>query len=207
MKAKRQILILLMGAVLMMAFFSVKGIQVNRIASTQLYQYCYAEDFGSFSVKNVIMSSKAVASLKRIISIDSCNRDKWVYELSEKDYEALLKIVEAEAGGEDEIGKMLVANVVLNRVKSDSFPDSVEEVVMQNENGTYQFSPVGNGRFEGVQVSEETVLAVEKALEGEDVSEGDLYFVAAKYAQPEKLKWFQEKLTLLFSHGGHEFYG
>lgn len=207
MKAKRQILILLMGAVLMMAFFSVKGIQVNRIASTQLYQYCYAEYFGSFSVKNVIMSSKAVASQKRIISIDSCNRDKWVYELSEKDYEALLKIVEAEAGGEDEIGKMLVANVVLNRVKSDSFPDSVEEVVMQNENGTYQFSPVGNGRFEGVQVSEETVLAVEKALEGEDVSEGDLYFVAAKYAQPEKLKWFQEKLTLLFSHGGHEFYG
>lgn len=207
MKAKRQILILLMGAVLMMAFFSVKGIQVNRIASTQLYQYCYAEDFGSFSVKNVIMSSKAVASQKRIISIDSCNRDKWVYELSEKDYEALLKIVEAEAGGEDEIGKMLVANVVLNRVKSDSFPDSVEEVVMQNENGTYQFSPVGNGRFEGVQVSEETVLAVEKALEGEDVSEGALYFVAEKYAQPEKLKWFQEKLTLLFSHGGHEFYG
>ena len=39
--------------------------------------------------------------------------------ISIEDYENLLRIVEAEAGGEDETGKLLVANVVLNRVESD----------------------------------------------------------------------------------------
>ena len=41
----------------------------------------------------------------------------WIYEVSAADYQALLKIVEAEASGEDATGRMLVANVVLNRVK------------------------------------------------------------------------------------------
>ena len=57
------------------------------------------------------------------------------YHLSEQDHDALLRIVEAEAGGEDSDGKLLVANVVLNRVNSEKFPDTVTEVVMQKEQG------------------------------------------------------------------------
>ena len=51
--------------------------------------------------------------------------------ISIEDYENLLRIVEAEAGGEDETGKLLVANVVLNRVESESFPDTITEVILQ----------------------------------------------------------------------------
>ena len=50
-------------------------------------------------------------------------------ELTIKEYNVLLRIVEAEAGGEDIIGKMLVANVIMNRVNSSRFPDTVTEVV------------------------------------------------------------------------------
>lgn len=126
--------------------------------------------------------------------------------LSKEDYQALLKIVEAEAGNEDEKGKILVANVVLNRVRSEQFPNTVKAVVLQKENGVSQFSPVGNGRYEKVRVSEDTIGAVEKALHGEDLSEGALYFAARKYASPQRMKWFDEHLTRLFSYGGHEFF-
>ena len=120
--------------------------------------------------------------------------------------EALLRIVEAEAGCEDEEGKLLVANVVLNRVNHKSFPDTVTEVILQKENGVTQFSPVANGRYYRVEVSEETISAVGRALTGEDISEGALYFAARKYADSDKMKWFDENLTFLFSHGGHEFF-
>ena len=128
------------------------------------------------------------------------------YCLSDEDMEALLRIVEAEAGCEDEEGKLLVANVVLNRVNHKSFPDTVTEVILQKENGVTQFSPVANGRYYRVEVSEETISAVGRALTGEDISEGALYFAAIKYADSDKMKWFDENLTFLFSHGGHEFF-
>ena len=120
--------------------------------------------------------------------------------------EVLLKIVEAEAGCEDEEGKLLVANVILNRLNSDKFPDSVSEIVFQQENGITQFSPVSDGSYDRVQISEETVRAVGRALDGEDISEGALYFAARDYADSKRMRWFDEKLTLLFRHGGHEFF-
>ena len=116
------------------------------------------------------------------------------------------RIVEAEAGSEDEDGKLLVANVVLNRMNSEAFPDTVTEVVFQREKGISQFSPVANGSFYRVKISEGTVSAVERALMGEDISEGALYFVARKYADSNKVKWFDNHLTYLFKHGGHEFF-
>ena len=69
-------------------------------------------------------------------------QNQWIYEVSEADYMALLKIVEAEASGEDLTGRLLVANVVLNRVKSSKFPDTIEGVVYQRAGGKAQFSPV-----------------------------------------------------------------
>lgn len=129
-----------------------------------------------------------------------------VVTLSLEDYENLLRIVEAEAGGEDEIGKILVANVILNRVECDSFPNTVSEVIFQQSNGVYQFSPVGNGRFDTVRVSDATIQAVNKALEGEDYSQGALYFAARKYADSSCMQWFDQSLTFLFEHGGHEFF-
>lgn len=129
-----------------------------------------------------------------------------VIALSLEDYENLLRIVEAEAGGEDEIGKILVANVILNRVECESFPDTVSEVIFQQSNGVCQFSPVGDGRFYTVKVSDATIQAVNKALEGEDYSQGALYFAARKYADSSCMQWFDESLIFLFEHGGHEFF-
>lgn len=125
---------------------------------------------------------------------------------SDEEIEVLQRIVEAEAGCEDEDGKLLVANVVLNRVKDEAFPDTISGVVFQKDGGVTQFSPVASGSIYQVEVSEETAAAVNRALEGEDISEGALYFAARKYASKKNMKWFDENLTFLFRHGGHEFF-
>lgn len=125
---------------------------------------------------------------------------------SEEEIRVLERIIEAEAGGEDADGKLLVANVVLNRVRDESFPNTITEVVFQKSNGVTQFSPVANGRYEAVTVSQESKDAAQRALRGEDLSDGALYFAARKHANPKSMQWFDQNLTLLFQHGGHEFF-
>ena len=126
--------------------------------------------------------------------------------VSAEDYEALLRIVQAEAGNEDTKGKILVANVVLNRVADERFPDSIYDVVFQRSGGKAQFSPIASGSYYKVVVSDDTRDAVDRALAGEDYSEGALFFAARRYAGSSQMRWFDECLTKLFSYGGHEFF-
>ena len=126
--------------------------------------------------------------------------------MSDEDYETLLKIVEAEAGGEDDIGKILVANVIFNRIEHPEFPSTVTEVVWQNVAGSPQFSPTVDGRIHTITVSEETREAVNRAIDGEDYSQGALYFVEESTADQDNVKWFKSDLKYLFKHGVHTFY-
>ena len=142
---------------------------------------------------------------QRVVDCNELQR-KSKYRLEQSELEVLLRIVEAEAGCEDEDGKLLVANVVLNRLNSDKFPDSISEIVFQRENGVSQFSPVADGSYLRVNISEETVAAVGRALQGEDISQGALYFAAREYADSDSMEWFDRKLIRLFQHGGHEFF-
>lgn len=127
-------------------------------------------------------------------------------ELSDDEKIILATIVEAEAGGEDITGKMLVANTVINRVNSSSFPDTVKDVVFQKVGGSYQFSPILDGRYWSVIVSDDSNEAVDRVLKGEDYSQGALYFSARSQANPNCMQWFDTHLTWLFKYGGHEFY-
>lgn len=129
-----------------------------------------------------------------------------VISLDERNYQVLLRIVEAEASGEGLTGKKLVANVILNRVNHSSFPDTVEAVVFERSGGHVQFSPTADGRFESVVISQETIEAVEDVLCGEDNSQGALFFSARSKADPDNMSWFDRNLKWLFAHGGHEFY-
>ena len=124
------------------------------------------------------------------------------FSLEDQEYQVLLKIVEAEAGCEDTEGKMLVANVVMNRVRNGYFPNTVTEVVYQRQDGTEQFSPVSDGRIDRVNVSQETVDAVARVLNGEDISQGALFFRSVR----SRSGWFDQKLSRVLEHGNHIFY-
>lgn len=205
MYKKYMMLILWGNCILILAYFNSKGLQWNRVAATPAFQLELAQEFMPGEQAVYASGMKALASGQRVVDYEVLEKH-WIYDITEEDYETLLRIVEAEAGGEDEDGKLLVANVVLNRVAHEKFPDTITEVVFQSGNGTTQFSPVASGRFYRVQISEETVAAVERALSGEDISQGALYFAARRYADADKMKWFDTKLTFLFTHGGHEFF-
>lgn len=148
---------------------------------------------------------QSISSPKRTVNYDVLVNEDAIF-LDKESYEILCRIVEAEAGSEDEKGRMLVANVVMNRVKSSRFPDTVKGVVFQNEGGICQFSPVANGGYYRVKISETTRKAVEKVLRGEDESRGALYFVNRYAAAAEYMYWFDTKCTPLFSYGRHEFF-
>lgn len=124
------------------------------------------------------------------------------FGMEEQEYQVLLKIVEAEAGGEDTFGRMLVANVIMNRVRSGRFPNTVTEVVYQRCSGKAQFSPVSDGRIDQVSVSPETVEAVSRAINGEDASAGALYFRSVYSSSG----WFDRVLHRVVEHGNHIFY-
>lgn len=127
-------------------------------------------------------------------------------QMQESEYYTLLRIVEAEATGEDTEGKMLIANVILNRVKDDRFPDTIEGVVYQVIDGSAQFQPTVDGRIDSVEVTESTIEAVDRVLAGEDQSQGALFFMARNASDASSIGWFEENLIPLFTHGGHEYY-
>lgn len=111
----------------------------------------------------------------------------------------LAKIAMAEAEGEDTEGKALVIMVVLNRVWSEGFPDSIEEVIMQDK----QFSVTQEGgRWWKVEPDEDCYKALDMVMFDQwDESYGALYFESEG-----KSTWHQDNLEYLFKHGNHYFY-
>lgn len=132
--------------------------------------------------------------------------DKTNMSITDEEIKMLERIVEAEATGEDIIGKILIANVVFNRMADEEFPDNVKDVIFQKEGGAYQFSPIADKRYWKVEITDETREAVQRALKGEDYSEGALYFMARRMARKKSIRWFDNNLQWLFKHGDHEFY-
>ena len=87
----------------------------------------------------------------------------------------LSKIINAESGGEIFKGKLAVGNVILNRVKSSYFPNTIYGVIFDRKNGT-QFSPVANGTIYKAP-NADSIIAAKICLEGYSIDAGILYFV------------------------------
>lgn len=90
--------------------------------------------------------------------------------------ELMAMCVEAEAGNQGLYGKQLVADVILNRVDDPDFPDTVEEVILQQN----QFSVVLNGSIWEKVPTQETYDAIELELENRENTE-ILYFTSEGY--------------------------
>ncbi len=194
----------LCNMIVLASFCCLKIAERSRYAATPAFQIELRQGLQEEEASSMIGNIDRADSGQRVIDYQILERTG--ITLSDDDFQILCRIVEAEAGGEDINGRILVANVILNRVESSIFPNTIEGVVFQKSNGTYQFSPIWDGRYYHVKVSEETIEAVERALLGEDYSKGALYFAARKAAAPEKMRWFDNHLTRLFQYGGHEFF-
>ena len=124
------------------------------------------------------------------------------YELNypEEELYWLSHIINAEAKFEPLAGQIAVGNVVMNRVWSEDFPDTVFEVIYDNEH-VIQFEPVGLGGIRQ-DPSEQAVIASYLVLEGASVVGDCLYFVNPDFGSA----WFDSALELRAVIGHHNFY-
>lgn len=121
--------------------------------------------------------------------------------VSEAEIEVLERIVQAEAGGSGYDGMLAVANVVLNRVKSERFPNSVTDVVFAHR----QFTPISDGRYYTIRVTDTARQVVEDALNGARlVGEDALYFCTPTASGKG---WFETALRKIDYIAPHNFYG
>lgn len=97
--------------------------------------------------------------------------------ISLDDFELMGKTVFAEAKTEGFEGQVAVAEVILNRVESENFPDTVEEVIKQDG----AFSSWGNGSVEAAPLDDECLEAVQDAVNERIFPDSVVYFREGRF--------------------------
>lgn len=120
---------------------------------------------------------------------------------TEEDLYWLSRIISAESRGESLLGQVAVGNVVLNRVASRQFPDTIRDVVFDKKDAV-QFEPVENGTIYDTPTAQ-SVLAARLALNGADAVGDCLYFFSPALSQGT---WIRQNTTYHTTIGCHEFY-
>lgn len=126
-----------------------------------------------------------------VITIDRSKDDtikeyiEYRYEITDKEFEEFVRVVEAEVTGDNPKGlsyedafeaKLHVAQVILNRVESPYFPDTIHDVIFQKN----AFTPILDGRYWEVEISQVTIDACKYALleSTEDTTYGCEFFIS-----------------------------
>ena len=128
-----------------------------------------------------------------LISADKFYRNDEVFWLA--------RIIHAESRGEALIGQIAVGNVVLNRVRSAYYPNTIYGVIFDRKYGV-QFSPILDGSIYNTPGYSAT-LAAKICLEGYDVSQGAFFFLNVKLATSS---WIPKTREYAFTIGNHDFY-
>lgn len=112
----------------------------------------------------------------------------------------LPQIIHAEAYQQPMAGLIGVGNVVMNRMESEKFPNSITNVIFDREH-VIQFEPVQNGSIKA-QPDERAHIAACLCLEGYNTVGDSLFFVNPAYGS----YWFDTELELTYVIGEHNFY-
>jgi len=117
-------------------------------------------------------AAKAKAAASSSSSVTSTQKES--YGASTDEVTLLAAIVEKEAGGSGYQGMLAVASVVMNRVRSSSYPDTIEGVIDQK--GQFTGGIAGLSRIISRGPSSAAIRAAEAALAGEDIVGGKVSF-------------------------------
>lgn len=163
------------------------------------------------NMEKVQVTNTNEAKESKVENAESIEVEEYPFESSEyptftysKDWDAedsylLARIAMAEAEGCNTQTKTLIIMCVLNRVWSDEFPDTIEEVIFQEN----QFSPIDNGRWDRVEPNEDCYEAVKVVMEAKyDYSGGATYFENCA----DEDNWHSRNLEFLYESEGIRFY-
>ncbi len=163
------------------AFQKAKGLRIDGIAGPQ--------------TQNALYTSQ-VASQQSTSRGDSSSR-----KVSD-DLFWLARIIHAEAAGESYIGKVAVGSVIMNRVRSPNFPNTIYGVIFEHYKGIPQFSPVQDGTIYNTP-SSESYRAAQEAYYGSKPVGDALYFFNPAKASGD---WIVKNRTYITTIGNHAFY-
>lgn len=118
-------------------------------------------------VADGIVGAKTAAALGMTLSSSSSSNSSY----SSQDVYLLAKCIHAEARGEPYMGQVAVGAVVLNRVKSSNFPNTISGVIYQ----PYAFTAVIDGQM-NLEPNETAYNAARDAMNGWDPTNGCIYY-------------------------------
>lgn len=124
-----------------------------------------------------------------------------INEIPEEDVYWLSRIIAAESRGESYRGKLAVGSVILNRVQSPDYPNTVKGVIFDDRYGI-QFTPVANQTIYQ-EPDAQSVQAAQECLAGGSLDDRILYFCNPARSTSD---WMQKHCTYVFSIGHHDFY-
>ena len=150
-------------------------------------------------VSNLITFEPQTEEESSEVEVDYYPEFTYSKDWSAKESYLLARIAMAEAEGCNTQTKTLIIMCVLNRVWSDEFPDTIEEVIFQEN----QFSPIDNGRWDRVEPNEDCYEAVKVVMEAKyDYSGGATYFENCA----DEDNWHSRNLEFLYESEGIRFY-
>ena len=122
---------------------------------------------------------------------------------TEEEAEMMAWIIQQEVRGGSLRHKRIIAEVILNRVRSPRFPNTISEVLLTPG----QFTSAANWRDRTYEPDTDTRQAVREALSGqlEPASGGAVFFYAPRWTDPKIAAWF-ESLPLKLELEGHRFF-
>lgn len=150
-------------------------------------------------VSNLVTFEPQIEEESSEVEVDYYPEFTYSKDWSAKESYLLARIAMAEAEGCNTQTKTLIIMCVLNRVQSDEFPDTIEEVIFQEN----QFSPIDNGRWDRVEPNEDCYEAVKVVMEAKyDYSGGATYFENCA----DEDNWHSRNLEFLYESEGIRFY-
>ena len=150
-----------------------------------------AEQEKNMGLNEAVEDGKAVSG-----SEDRPQAAGQVNEFTPEDAMLLMKIAQAEAANQGIQGMQLVMSVVLNRVESENFPDSIREVIYQE----HQFSSVTDGHFDDAVILSAEAHEALSLIECGNVAPGIIGF------EVKESKELDKYFAGAFEYRDHKFY-
>lgn len=191
--------IIIITIIMIIALCNMSRVIAEKEDTSKSVSESYSNKTTTPYVSNLVTFEPQTEEESSEIEVDYYPEFTYSKDWSAKESYLLARIAMAEAEGCNTQTKTLIIMCVLNRVWSDEFPDTIEEVIFQEN----QFSPIDNGRWDRVEPNEDCYEAVKVVMEAKyDYSGGATYFENCA----DEDNWHSRNLEFLYESEGIRFY-
>lgn len=191
--------IIIITIIMIIALCNMPRVVIAEKEDTSKVSESYSNKTTTPYVSNLVTFEPQTEEESSEIEVDYYPEFTYSKDWSAEESYLLARIAMAEAEGCNTQTKTLIIMCVLNRVWSDEFPNTIEEVIFQEN----QFSPIDNGRWDRVEPNEDCYEAVKIVMEAKyDYSGGATYFENCA----DEDNWHSRNLEFLYESEGIRFY-